>query len=117
MHSWNTWEHEKLEFLTQYDGVQVVTKPRVPLLQSHNLGPFRQAVSLYGEARGDRLPLLLSLQLRLNPILKMKVALTSFMRYLICRVVLKKLTSSTFVSYYFTILSYISIKFSAHVLS
>ena len=45
------------------------------------------------------------------------VALTSFMRYLICRVVLKKLTSSTFVSYYFTILSYISIKFSAHVLS
>ena len=46
-----------------------------------------------------------------------KVALTGFMRYLICRVVLKKLTSSTFVSYYFTILSYISIKFSAHVLS
>ena len=44
-------------------------------------------------------------------------ALTGFMRYLICRVVLKKLTSSTFGSYYFTILSYISIKFSAHVLS
>ena len=45
------------------------------------------------------------------------VALTGFMRYFICRVVLKKLTSSTFVSYYFTILSYISIKFSDNVLS
>ena len=46
-----------------------------------------------------------------------KVALTGFMRYFICRVVLKKLTSSTFVPYYFTILSYISIKFSDNVLS
>ena len=45
------------------------------------------------------------------------VALTGFMRYFICRVVLKKLTSSTFVSYCFTILSYISIKFSDNVLS
>ena len=45
------------------------------------------------------------------------VALTGFMRYFICLVVLKKLTSSIFVSYCFTILSYISIKFSAHVLS
>ena len=45
------------------------------------------------------------------------VALTGFIRYFICRVVLKKLTSSTFVSYCFTILSYISIKSSAHVLS
>ena len=45
------------------------------------------------------------------------VALTGFMRYFICRVVLKKLTSSTSVSYYFTILSYISIKFSDNVLS
>ena len=50
-------------------------------------------------------------------IVKVKVALTSFLWYFICRVVLKKLTSSTFVSYCFTILSYISIKFSAHVLS
>ena len=45
------------------------------------------------------------------------VALTGFIRYFICRVVLKKLMSSTFVSYCFTILSYISIKSSAHVLS
>ena len=52
-----------------------------------------------------------------NKYIAAMVALTGFMRYLICRVVLKKLTSSTFVSYYFTILSYISIKLSAHVLS
>ena len=45
------------------------------------------------------------------------VALTGFMRYFIYRIVLKKLMSSTFVSYYFTILSYISIKFSDNVLS
>ena len=45
------------------------------------------------------------------------VALTGFMRYFICRIVLKKLTSYTFVSYYFTILSYISKKFSDNVLS
>ena len=47
----------------------------------------------------------------------LRVALTGFMRYFICRVVLQKLTASAFVSYYFTILSYISIKFLDHVLS
>ena len=54
---------------------------------------------------------------RSSPLRRDKVALTGFMRYFICRVVLKKLTSSTFVSYYLTLLSYISIKFSDNVLS
>ena len=45
------------------------------------------------------------------------VALNGFMRYLICRVDLQKLMSSMFVSYYLSILSYISIKFSHDVLS
>ena len=45
------------------------------------------------------------------------VALTGFMRYFHMPRSLKKVASSTFVCYYFTILSYISIKFSDNVLS